>query len=82
MKFSIETYGGREYCGELVDTRVTEDCVPEGKHAYALRHGDDMGIPRTVEERVVVNYFGTFITDKKLPLRKGRLRIKDYSYGS
>ena len=42
--------------------RPDKNLVPEGMYIYALRHGDDAGIPCSIEKHVKVNYFGTIIT--------------------
>lgn len=42
--------------------RLDKNPVPEGMYIYALRHGDDTGIPCSIEKHVKVNYFGTIIT--------------------
>ncbi len=42
--------------------RPDKNPVPEGMYIYALRHGDDTGIPCSIEKHVAVNYFGTIIT--------------------
>lgn len=36
--------------------------IPDGVYCYALRHGDDSGMPCSIEKSVAVNYFGTVVT--------------------
>ncbi len=48
--------------------RSDKNPVPEGMYIYALRHGDDAGIPCSIEKHVKVNYFGTIITTEPFAL--------------
>lgn len=41
----------------LKDCRVNKDTVPDGVYCYEMRHGDE-GDPCTIEQNVVVNYYG------------------------
>jgi len=60
---------GTVYVGEYTDMRIDRDTLPEGKFAYECRHGDegDWVTPETIENRVLINFAGTFITDKEIP---------------
>lgn len=51
-------------------TKLPDNC---GLYLYNLRHGDDWGIPCTLEKRVVVNFYGSLVSDKEL-----ELPINDY----
>lgn len=42
--------------------RLGKNSIPEGMYIYALRHGDDAGIPCFIEKNVTVHYFGTVVT--------------------
>ena len=55
----VEIYGRLAL---FTDLRVKKDKLPEDMYCYDMRHGDDMGEPVTVENRVVVNHFGTLLT--------------------
>ena len=46
----------------FTEQRVKRETLPEGIFCYDLRHGDDMGAPVSIENRVVVNHFGTILT--------------------
>lgn len=67
--FSI-TVKGKDYKGILFeDCRITE-VYKKNLHAYGLRHpDDDMSEPASVAPGYpMVNFFGTFITKKPLPI--------------
>lgn len=42
--------------------RPDKKSIPDGVYCYALRHGDDGGMPCSIEKSVAVNYFGTVVT--------------------
>jgi hypothetical protein len=71
----VELFG--KFC-LLSYKRIEDSSVPEGLFKYDLRHGDDFGIPCEVCNKVVCNYFGSIITDEKIPvdLNKFSLSIK------
>lgn len=63
---------GKKHKGILYeDCRITE-VYRKGLHAYGMRHpDDDMSEPATVAPGYpLVNFFGTFITNKPLPIEK------------
>lgn len=74
-----------QYEGELIDVRINPDTIPKGKFWYHCRHNDegDWCTPITIEPRVLVNFCGTFITDKEItfpnPYDK-YISIKDIDY--
>ena len=45
----------------FMELRVNKDTIPVGMYCYDLRHGDDDGMPCTIEQNVIVNYFGAVI---------------------
>lgn len=65
---------GTVYKGEYTELRIKRDDLPEGKFAYSCRHGDlgDWVTPLTIEKSVVVNFAGTFITDKEIVFPEGQ----------
>ena len=69
------------FSGEFTDLRVPEKDVPKGKHVYECRHGDeDWATPVSIEKFVVVTHAGTLMTDQPLPLKDGRLSVKEWWY--
>lgn len=61
---------GKKYKGILYeDIRITE-IYRKGLHAYGLRHpDDDWCVPASISTGYpMVNFFGTFITNKPVPL--------------
>lgn len=72
--FSSRTFvseNGKKYVGEYVDARVVRETVPTNLHVYECRHGDedDWSTPITIEDRVIVNFAGTFITKKPIKFK-------------
>ncbi len=77
--FSI-TINDVTYKGVLFeDLRITN--IPKKCVAYGMRHpDDDWGVPETVcPNYPLVNFFGTFVTDKALPI-SGETEINGYSW--
>ena len=56
---------GARYIGEYIDMRLDRATIPKDKYAYDCRHDDngDRVSPVTIENHVLVNFAGTFITD-------------------
>jgi len=78
-------YDGFELLGRVIfsQLRIDRDTIPKGLYAYDLRHGDDDGIPCTLEKSVTVNYFGTVLSSRPFHIPKeGYRRIgeDDYSF--
>lgn len=76
----VELLGRTGYFTEL---RVDKETVPEGMHCYELRHGDDDGVPVSVEESVRVNYFGAVLFTEALELGKEKalqFGYEDFGY--
>lgn len=76
------TVGGVEYTGEMTDLRVADDHPFQFK--YDLRSSDyDDGEAASIEKHVLVNFFGTFLTNTKiLPDDKDYLLLdKDKTFG-
>lgn len=64
------TVNGKTYKGILYeDCRITE-VYKKSLHAYGMRHPDDAwDEPATISPGYpMVNFFGTFITNKELPI--------------
>ena len=69
-----------EYKGEyalIYEGRLDKSTVPDGFHAYDIRHADeDWGDPCTIEKSVVVNFFGSIILNHPLEIpERGYLDI-------
>ena len=52
--------------GLFVCVRVADEDVPDGMFKYDLREDDCLDCPATIEKRVLVNHYGTFITDEPI----------------
>ena len=66
------TINGKKYKGVLYeDCRIIE-VYRKGLHTYGMRHpDDDMSVPATVcPGYPMVNFFGTFVTNKPLPIEE------------
>ena len=69
---------------EFFDIRIDRKSVPEGKFFYEVRHADeDWGFPCQVKEGILVNFYGTLVSDVELPLdERGSLELEedDFEY--
>ena len=55
--------------------RLDRDTVPKGYHAYDVRHDDDCrGDAVQLQKFVLVNHWGTLITNEKIQLHKDGYR--------
>jgi hypothetical protein len=59
---------GNNYEGEFTYQRIVKDSIPAHLHVYECRHEDEgsYDTPATIEDRVIVNFCGTFLTDTKI----------------
>ena len=56
----------------FTDSRVQRDTIPEGLHRYEIRHtDDDWGEPCQLGYGILVNHFGTLITNEAIQLDPG-----------
>lgn len=80
MSFTLKS--GVRITGPVSEYRVDHNTDTEGKYLYDIRHTDeDWCDPATVEDNVVVNWFGTIITFSPIDLGPDKyLEIKDYWY--
>lgn len=53
---------------EFNDMRLERNTIPEGKFFYEVADGDSDGIPARIRTGIMVNFYGTLISDKKLPM--------------
>ena len=53
---------------EFTDIRLERSTIPKGKLLYEVADGDSDGEPARVKAGIMVNFFGTLVTDQKLPL--------------
>ena len=59
----------------FTDIRVDRETVPQGKYMYEIRHSDeDWGLPVSVGPGVLVNFFGTVVSDEPLLDESGEER--------
>ena len=82
LDYRQEIFSKVNVCGiecEYIDMRIDRDSVPEGKHQYEVAGDDDSGgDPVRVKSAILVNFFGTLICDKPLPIgNDGVLWLKD-----
>ena len=53
---------------QFTDDRIMPYTVPEGKFMYEVRHDDDgVGEPAQVAIGILVNFFGTLVSDEQIP---------------
>lgn len=63
-EWTITTPKGK-VSGIFVDERIPETAIPKGLFKYEFGE-DAYGMPSTVEKSVLVNFYGTFITDVQI----------------
>ena len=75
------TIDGQDYKGWFTNFHIKGN-VPRGFKAYEIRHSDnDDTIPSTLEIKVIVNHFGTFITENKTLLKERKeAEIDDWDF--
>ena len=67
--------------GLFTNLRVDDCDVPEGMHKSDIRWDDTITDFATIEEHVVVNHAGTFITSKPIDFNdNASIEIKEYSF--
>lgn len=73
-----ETYEEVTVLGHLMlftDTRIDPSTVPKGMYRYEVRHDDDQqGIPRQIANWILVNFWGTLISNSPIHLEKNEAR--------
>jgi hypothetical protein len=84
-KFSLVTVLGKPAL--FHDCRIDRDTVPKGWHLYEVRSDDDgLGDPVQIAKGIMVNHWGTILTQKPIKLPPDSyLDIdpeKDWDYGS
>lgn len=64
---------------EFYDMRIDRETIPEGMHLYEVAGDDDSGgDPARVQEGIMVNFYGSLICDKPLPLgEEGVMWLED-----
>ena len=70
--YRTEKFQKVSVCGvecEFSDMRIDRSTVPEGRYQYEVAGDDDSGgDPVRVQRGVLVNFFGTLISDMPLPV--------------
>lgn len=47
----------------FTDLRCDRSTLPQGMYLYEVRHGDEEADPYQIAEHVLINHYGTLITD-------------------
>jgi hypothetical protein len=64
---NIDIFGQKAF---VCDSRIPTETKNPELFYYGIRNSDeDLGRPSTIEERVIVNYWGTLVTTKELDFR-------------
>ena len=75
LDYGKESFEKVSVCGiecEFSDMRIDRNTVPEGKYQYEVGGDDDSGgEPARVQWGIMVNFFGTLISDEPLPIGDG-----------
>ena len=59
--------------------RCDRSTLPKGMFLYEVRHDDDQqGIPCEIAEHILVNHWGTLITNKPIALNSGHIGDRPY----
>ena len=74
--------GNNEHKGWFSNFHINKKELPQDFYLYEIRHTDfDSGEPSTLEDKVRVNFFGTFICeDNSLLEGKANLKIDDWDF--
>ena len=65
----------------FTQSRINNNDLPKGIYKYELRHDDEcQGIIVEISTSVLVNYWGTIISNKPIPLDKDGYREIDEDY--
>ena len=85
LDYSKEKCTEVRVCGiecDFSDMRIGRSTVPEGRYQYEVAGDDDSGgDPARVQRGVLVNFFGTLISDVPLPLGgDGVLWLQDVDF--
>lgn len=85
LKYDEEKFSKVQVCGtkcEFSDMRIDRSSIPEGKYLYEVAGDDEGGMePVRIKLGILVNFFGTLISDVPLPLGKdGVLWINSSDY--
>lgn len=72
LDYRTEKFQKVSVCGipcDFSDMRIDRSTVPEGRYQYEVADDDEgQGDPARVQRGVLVNFFGTLISDVPLPL--------------
>ena len=72
LDYRTEHFQKVSVCGircEFSDMRIERCTVPDGKYQYEVAGDDDSGgDPARVRVGILVNFFGTLISDQPLPI--------------
>lgn len=53
---------------EFYDMRIKRESIPEGKFMYEVADGESDGVPARVQKGILVDFYGTLICDRELPI--------------
>ncbi|MCM1561280.1 MAG: hypothetical protein NC123_17320 [Butyrivibrio sp.] len=71
LDYEQENFTKVEVCGivcDFSDMRIDRNTVPEGRYQYEVADEDSQGDPVRVKRGIMVNFFGTLVSDVPLPL--------------
>ena len=78
LDYKTEHFQKVSVCG-FSDMRIDQSTVPKGRYQYEVAGDDDSGgDPAKVRMVIIVNFFGTLISDQPLPVENdGVLWLRD-----
>ncbi|MCM1441633.1 MAG: hypothetical protein NC131_20860 [Roseburia sp.] len=71
LDYEQENFTKVRVCGiacDFSDMRIDRDTVPKGKYQYEVADEDSQGDPVRIKRDIMVNFFGTLVSDVPLPL--------------
>ena len=71
LDYSKEKFTKVRVCGiecDFSDMRIDRNTVPEGRYQYEVADDESQGEPLRVRKGIMVNFFGTLVSDVPLPL--------------
>ena len=83
LKYGEERFSRGKVCGiecEFSDMRIDRGSIPEGKYLYEVAGDDESGMePVRIKLGILVNFFGTLVSDVPLPLGRDEVLWTDDS---
>ena len=87
IDYRTEKFQKVSVCGipcDFSDMRIDRSTVPEGRYQYEVADDDEsQGEPSRIKRSIMVNFFGTLVSDVPLPLKNHNvlwLQVRDFEW--